>query len=214
MKRRVCYYKAMQNTPDPRIKKSINLAYEAGSLRSIKRLWAQVLGPTVANNLEHSYRVMLMALIISRMEGKGDEGTILKMGLLHDLCETRSTDIAFLHRMYVERHEEKSMHDQLTGTLLEPDLATLAIYEQRESIESRIVKDADDIDIDLELQELAAHGNEAAKRFITHNRAAVKAKLYTESAKKLWDMLYATRPDEWQDEITHLWALTRKDKKK
>jgi putative hydrolases of HD superfamily len=202
------------NTDQDTIKKSINLAFEAGSLRNIKRLWAQVLGPSVANNLEHSYRVMLMALVISRMEGKGDEGKILKTALLHDLCEARSTDVAFLHRMYVDRHEEKSRSDQLSGTFLEPDIELLAEYERRESVESKIIKDADDLDVDLELQELSFVGNEAARKYVSLNRPNIRAKLYTESAKKLWDALYQTRPDEWQDEITRQWSLIRKNQGK
>ena len=193
-----------------KIYKTVDLAYEVGSLRNIKRLWAQVLGPSVANNLEHSYRVIFLALTICRMEGKGDESKILKMALLHDLCETRSTDIAFFHRPYVERKENEASQDQLGGTFLERDLPILEEYKKRESIESRIVKDADDLEVDMELSELSEKGNSVAKNFIDKNRQKIKDKLYTDSAKSLWEAIYEIKPDNWQAEITHSWVLNRK----
>ncbi len=192
---------------------NVNLLYEVGSLRNIKRLWAQVLGPTVQNNLEHSFRVMLIAILISRMEGKGNEEKIMKIALFHDICESRSTDIAFLHRGYVERHEEKASKDQLTGTAFEDMLELLSLYKERKSIESHIIKDADDLEVDMELNELWRLGNKVAYEYMTKQRKKIREKLHTESAKILWDQIYATPPDLWQAIITDEWAKNRKTSK-
>jgi 5'-deoxynucleotidase YfbR-like HD superfamily hydrolase len=192
------------------MKENINLLYEMSSLRNVPRLWAQVLGKTVQNNIEHTFRVMMTALMISRMEGKGDEGKILKIALFHDICEARSVDIAFLHRQYVERHEDLASEHQLKGTVFEDMLEILSEYKVRQSIESHIVKDADDLEVDMELRELGRFGNEPAQVMMKNNRPYIREKLYTESAKKLWDEIYNTEPDEWQRVITHNWTMTRK----
>ena len=197
-----------------KIKSNINFLYEVGSLRNVRRLWCQVLGDGVQNNLEHSFRVMILALLISRMERKGNEDKIMKIVLFHDLCESRSTDIAFLHREYVERHEEKASRDQLKDTVFENIEELLSEYKERKSIESRIVKDADDLEVDMELNELSLLGNKVADGFIKKNRPKIRERLYTASAKKLWDQIYTTRPDLWQSEITHTWAKNRKKNNK
>lgn len=187
--------------------KNIDFLYEAGSLKNIPRIWQQVIGQKTANNIEHSFRVVLLALMISRMEKRGDEEKIMKMALFHDLCEARSVDTAFFHKNYVERKEEKSQEDQLSGTVFDCDmLDLLKEYRERKSIESQIVKDADNLECDLELRELEKKGSKTATKFRMTNRIDVGKKMFTDSAKNIWQNIQDVDPDNWHLGLNHDWA--------
>ena len=62
------------------------------------RGWRQHLGFDVASDLEHTFRLVWLALLISRMEKKGDESLIIKMALVHDIAETRTSDHSYVQK--------------------------------------------------------------------------------------------------------------------
>ena len=168
-----------------RIKRDLDFLYEIASLRNVPRGWRQHLRIDCASVLEHTIRVVWLAVIISRMEKKGDENTIIKMALLHDLAEARTSDHSYVQKIYVQDDEASAAHDSLAGTSLE-DLEPLVLqeYVKRETIEARIVKDADNLDIELELMELEEQGSKLPAKWKSKFRKMVKEeKLYTESAK-------------------------------
>src|SRR5436190_917477 len=134
--------------------KDIDFLFEVGSLHNVPRAWKQVLGLQVVNIVEHILRVALIALVIARREGVKDEAKIMKMAIFHDLSESRTLDSAFVHKEYVDRKEEKARIDMLSGTIFQPELEILNEYEERQSIESKIVRDADQLEVDFELKEL------------------------------------------------------------
>jgi putative hydrolase of HD superfamily len=170
-------------------KRDIDFLFEAGSLRHLPRAWQQVLGMPVSNVMEHTLRVLLIALVIAREEGVKDEEKIMKIALLHDLSEARTMDIAFIHRGYTSRDEEKARHDMFEGTVFERELPLLKEYEERESVESKIVKDADTIEVDIELRELAKVGSTTAAKWQEGRKTIRDTKLFTDTARKMWDEL-------------------------
>ena len=192
--------------------RDLDFLFEVGSLRHVSRAWKQSLGMPVENVLEHSIRLMIIALIIARREGVKDEAKIMKMALFHDLAESRTLDSAFIHKEYVTRHTEKAEHDQLAGTSFEGDITLLEEYNKRESIESKIIKDADHLEVDIELRELAKVGSTTAAKWQEGRRQIRDNKLHTESAKKLWDELQETDPDAWQLSLTADWVNSPKMK--
>ena len=75
---------------------------------------------------------------------------------------------------------------------------TLHQYEERDSIEAKIVKDADNLDVDLELKEIEEMGLVNQPNGKKLNRRMVRdTKLYTESAKKIWDEIQNSDPSNW-----------------
>ncbi|MBX4187368.1 MAG: HD domain-containing protein [Candidatus Doudnabacteria bacterium] len=178
--------------------RDIDFLYEIGSLRNVPRGWRQHLGFDVASDLEHTIRLIWLALIISRMEGQGDENKIIKMALVHDAPETRVSDLSYVQKVYVKADEEKAADDMFAGTLVKDFRDVLTEYEKRESIESKIVKDADNLDIDLELKEIEEMGSKLPLKWTPNNRKLVRdQKLYTDSAKKLWDQIQESDPSNW-----------------
>jgi putative hydrolases of HD superfamily len=195
----------MKNSPKKAsgIKRDIDLLYEIGTLRFVDRTWKQFFGPAVANVAEHHYRVLWIALTIAAHEKKGSHEKLLKMAMAHDVSEARTGDVHYLSRQYVIRHEDKAVVDIFEHTAMgEEFVALLREYEKRESIESRILKDADNIDVDLELHELARRGQSALPAlWKNHRRDHVYTRLYTDTAKKFWKAIHDSHsPDLWHIE--------------
>ena len=186
-------------------KRDIEFLYELGSLRNIQRGWRQHFGMDVANDLEHTIRVVWIALLIARMEGVKDEEKIIKMALVHDMAETRVSDHSYVQKVYVQADEDSAANDLFGGTSFENlNDQTLKEYEERECIEAKIVKDADNLDVDLEMRELEQKGSKLPSKWLANRSLVRNEKLYTESAKKIWDSLNEVDVDSWHME-TNKW---------
>jgi putative hydrolases of HD superfamily len=176
----------------------INFLFEIGSLRNVQRGWRQHLGMDCANVLDHTIRVIWLALIISRMEGTGDENKIIRMALVHDLSETRISDLSYIQKVYLKPDDKLAAKDSLSGTSLSDFYdEDFLEYEERKNIEAKIVKDADNLEVDLELKELAERGSKLPKKWKDLRRLVREEKLYTESAKKMWDEIQTADVADW-----------------
>ncbi len=190
--------------------RDIDLLLEIGSLRNIPRAWQQILTGRVQNISEHTFRVAMIAWIIAVAE-KADTSKVIKMCLLHDIGESRTTDIASMHRGYTTRDEELAEKHVFENTSLESEsVLLLKEYNERKSLEAKIVKDADNLDVDLELKELSRIGDTAALAMQKGHRHIVRAtKLYTKTAKKMWDDLKKTDPNAWHMALTYNWVKNK-----
>ena len=180
------------------MKRDVEFLFEIGMLRFMPRQWQRFLGPQVANNSEHMFRVAWLALVIAEREGVEDTGKIVKMALVHDIAESRSSDVDYMSRQYVKRDEHAAIHDMLEDTSVEKEfLELIEEYEKRESIEAKIVKDADNLDVEMEVREMHSSGHGLAEALQPH-RDNVVAKLYfTESARKMNDEIRHANPHDW-----------------
>lgn len=176
--------------------RDVDLMFEVGSLRHVDRTWRQFGGVPYANVAEHTMRVAFIGWSLATLEG-ADAGKVVRMALIHDLPEVRTGDVNYLTRMYTTRDEDLAIRDQFADTTLSPEvLALWKEFEARESLEAKVVKDADALDCDFELHESVAVGcslNDA----LAHTRPGVRDRLHTESARIYFDRLYATDPHAW-----------------
>ena len=193
------------------IKKDIDLLYEIGSLRHVPRGWKQHLQTDVANDLEHTIRVIYLALILARYEGIHNDEKIIKMALVHDLAETRVGDHAYVQKVYVDLFEQKAVHEILNGTSLTEFEKLIYEFEEQKTKEARIVKDGDNLDIEFELQELTERGNRLPAKWSKMRKWVRDNKLYSKSAKKLWDLILSSDPAKWHIENN---KFTKQNKKK
>jgi putative hydrolase of HD superfamily len=181
--------------------RDLDLLYEVGSLRHISRAWTQLVGVRTATDLEHTVRVQFLALLLARMEGKPfDEALLLKMALVHDLAETRTNDHNYVHKLYVTLDEGMAATDALHDTTLSDLETVLRIYEEREVYEAQLVKDADNLDIDIELREMEYQGIQVAKmwREDGKTRMVIRADaLHTNAARTVWDAIQESNPHGW-----------------
>lgn len=177
-------------------RRDIELFFEIGSLCNMARGWTQHTGMHTASVSEHMYRVMWIAIALARAEG-ADESKALRMAFIHDLTETRTSDLSYVQKVYVEANEAKAAEEMFAGTSFDDYKKLLDEYESREGLEAKIVKDADNLDISFEIRELAERGSEVAKRWQKESRPIVREKLYTDAARELWDAIQDAKPDDW-----------------
>ena len=179
-------------------KRDLEFLYEVGSLRYLPRQWRRFGLIDAQNITEHHFRVIWLALVIAAREGVKDTDRIVKMALIHDVAESRTNDADYISRQYVEHKEEQAISDILEKTSLQKEFMDLwREYEDRQTIESKIVKDADNLDVDMELRELGARGLELESIWEKHRTPLAAKNLYTESAKQLYKEIRASSPDDW-----------------
>ena len=181
-----------------KIKRDIELLFEVGVFRHLDRVWKQFLNPNVANCSEHTFRVVWVASTIAKYEKNVDTEKLLKMALLHDLPESRCGDVHYLSRQYVERKEMEAIDDMFGGTSHGSEMGDLIReYEDRKTIESKIVKDADNIDVELELRELKFSGHSLGGVWTENRKKMVYPKLYSKTARLFWDEIHKANPHDW-----------------
>jgi putative hydrolases of HD superfamily len=180
------------------VRRSVDFLYEVGALRHLKRTWCQFLGIDTANVSEHTLRVAWIALLLCAMEGQGDSGKIVKMALVHDLGESRTGDVNQVQSLYVRRDEARAVADMLSGTPLADEMAALwHEYEARQTVEARLVKDADHLDVEFELGEHTARGSQVEAALRPDRDAQVAPALYSEAARTLWQARLQASPSDW-----------------
>src|SRR4029079_12703063 len=134
------------------------------------------------NLAEHHLRVIWLSLIIAKYE-KADTDKVLKLALVHDIGESRTGDVDYLSRQYVERNEKLAIKDMLQKTALDKEYSDLyKEYAERKTLEAKIVKDADNLDIDLELSEQEVRGIKLKSTWQKQRNYVSKKKLYTKTA--------------------------------
>lgn len=190
--------KAPRSTAPPTRQRDLEFLFEVGCMRYIPRSWVQFLGADFANLSEHIFRVTWIALMIAQGEGSVDTGKLVKMALVHDLAESRGVDVHYVSREFADRHEDRALSATLEGTSLADEFKSLAEeYEHRQSLEAKIVKDADNLDVDFELAEQAARGVTLKQAFGPMRQHVGQTKLYTETARQLWHDLQTAEPHAW-----------------
>jgi putative hydrolase of HD superfamily len=177
--------------------RDIEFLYEIGTLRFIPRQWKRFLNADFANLAEHHLRVMWIALTIAKYE-KADIDKVLKMALVHDIAESRTGDVDYLSRQYVERNEELGFKDMVKETSLEKELREMQDeYIERKTLEAKIVKDADNLDVDFELAEQEVRGFKLRYAWQSQRAYVGDNKLYTKTAQKIWKKLQKSDPNTW-----------------
>jgi putative hydrolases of HD superfamily len=178
--------------------RDVDFLYEIGSIRHIPRMWQRFLNADFANLAEHHFRMFWIAMIIASHEENVDTGKLAKMVLSHDIAESRTGDVDYIARQYTERNEELAINDMLDDTAIKDEFLELwAEYEAKETIEAKICKDADNLDVDIELYEQAASGNPLIKHWRENRDFVAEDKLYTETAKKIYAQLKDSNPHNW-----------------
>jgi putative hydrolase of HD superfamily len=177
--------------------RDIEFLYEIGSMRFMPRQWKRFLNADFANLAEHHLRVIWIALIIAKHE-KADIDQVIKMALVHDIAESRTGDVDYLSRQYVDRNEELGLKDMVNKTAAEKDLRELyEAYEKRESLEAKIVKDADNLDVDMELAEQEVRGFKGRYAWTKQRSYVGENRLYTKTAKLMWRKIQKNDPNAW-----------------
>lgn len=179
------------------LQRDLEFLFELGAFRNVTRTWKQFLNADFQNNSEHSFRVAFLALMIAKYEKVLSDEKIIKMALIHDLGESRTGDVHYLSRQYTTRNEKLAIEDVFKDTIMGIEMTSLwEEFENRTTIESKIVKDADNLDVELEIVEQDARGFTFEKVWHKVHQRKVKL-LHTKTAQKLWTKIHSANPHDW-----------------
>src|SRR5262245_61213164 len=124
----------------------------------------------------HSFGVGVIAMLLAdRARARGRQVNVerlLRMALLHDLTETRTGDLPSTIKRYFDKASIRAADESIArdiftelGDLSEPYLELWFDYEHRASIESRLVKAADKLDLLMQSREYEKGGARSLQEF-------------------------------------------------
>lgn len=178
---------------------SFNIAsfiFEVGLLNNFKRSGFDFLGSCNQNISSHSFRASIIAYVLAR-KLKADENKAVILTLFHDIPETRTGDINYFQKQYTKKDETKAVNDIALNI---PELSSLVDlnmeFNAGESIESKIAKDADVLELIFTLKEELDKGNQQADIWI---KDAVKRLMLDESRNIISAALNMKSYDWWMD---------------
>lgn len=186
------------------MKEVINFLFEVGMLKKTPRTGYQFLGSGGESVAEHSFRTAIIGYLLSLKEPRADSRKTILMCLFHDLHEARTGDHNYVNKRYVRVYEEKAIRDLSRELPFGDEIVSLAReFSEGESLEARISRDADQIDLILELKEQQDLGNESAGEWLYY----AEKRLITDSAKSLAKEVMNTKfTDWWFEKKTDWWV--------
>jgi putative hydrolases of HD superfamily len=174
--------------------KIVDFLFETGMLAKTPRSGFFFLGSGEQSVAEHTNRVCYIGFVLANISENVNISKVLEMCLFHDLSEARVSDLNYVHQKYNDRNEQLAIKD-LTSDLPFGDKIYNIIheYEAKDSYESKLAKDADNLEFILSLKEQIDIGNERAESWI---ESAVK-RLKTKEAQSLIKTILKTDSDRW-----------------
>jgi putative hydrolase of HD superfamily len=186
------------------MKRAVNFFFEVGMLKKTPRTGYQFLGSGGESVADHSFRTAVIGYVLASLESEADRNKVLMMCLFHDFHEARTGDHNYVNKKYVKVDEEGAVRDLVKGLFFADEIVEITDeFNRAESLEARLSKDADQLDLILELKEQQDAGNPQAKEWLGF---AVR-RLLTESGNRLAQEILGTKStDWWFDKETDWWV--------
>lgn len=187
------------NMKPEEIEKLTQFFYEMGSLKNIRRSHQAAFAKDDSDNIaSHSFLVAVIGYFLCK-ELNADCGKVLIMCLFHDMEEIRSGDQNWINKKYVKVFEEEIREDQLKEVPHSQEIAKIAEeYDKRETLETKIAKDADLLGQILVLRDYEYRGFKEAGNWLSHNNESEYEKLLlTDLAKKIAKEAKNQSPHDW-----------------
>ena len=186
--------------------------FEIGMLAKTPRSGFFFLGSGQQSVAEHSNRAAHIGFALAHLNGKADVAKVVQMCLFHDVSEARISDLNYVHQKYTTRNEDGAHADLVKPLPFGKAIADLlAEYEARQTLEARIAKDTDNLELLLSLKEQVDIGNERARSWIP----ALLKRLHTDEGRALAAAITETDSDHWWfgDKDDEWWVNRNKSKR-
>jgi putative hydrolase of HD superfamily len=184
------------------MKDLINFLFEVGMLKKTPRTGYQFLGSGKESVAEHTFRMTIIGYLLSLQEPQADSMKTTLMCLFHDLHEARTGDLNYVNKRYVQIDEDKAIQDLAKGLPFSDQIVSLTReFTEGKSVEARISRDADQLDLILSLKEQKDLGNTYAREWLHY---ALK-RLQTEAARSMAQEILETDSTEWWFEKKTEW---------
>ncbi|RLB11244.1 MAG: phosphohydrolase [Deltaproteobacteria bacterium] len=177
------------------VKRLVKFLFEVGILKKTPRTGYRFLGTGDESVASHSFRTAVIGYCLcSDGAVNVDREKVVLMCLFHDIAEARTGDHNYVYQKYVIADEEKALNDQLKDLPFADEIKSLLEeFNKAETEEAKLAKDADQLDLILELKTQLDLGNKNAKEWIDY---AIK-RLHTEKAKEIAQQIINTHMSEW-----------------
>jgi putative hydrolases of HD superfamily len=171
------------------------IVYEAGTVKRIKRTGWQILGGHEESVGEHTFMTSVISYFLGKML-RADLLTVLTMAIFHDFHEARTGEVDKLAKFYITRDQNRANLDIFQS--IDPQLLDLLnSYEEKQTIESRIVYEANVVAFLVEVKILVERGHTQATEWFMGNRTRVKIP----EAVALVDAVWKTDSQIWWKEF-------------
>jgi len=171
------------------------LLFEANLLKRIERTGYSYLGTGKEDVAKHSFGTVFCAYILCQFfRGKVDVAKVLTMALFHDFPEARTGDFNAVNKLYNQADEERALSEAVSSFPFGEEILTLfKEYRALETLEAKIVHDADTLDLMLQLKEQKDLNNPYAERWLRY----AKRRLILEESKRLAEAILETEWCSW-----------------
>ena len=190
-----------------------NFLFEVGMLKKTPRTGYQFLGSGRESVAAHSFRTAVIGYVLALQESGADPHRTMLMCLFHDLPEARTGDHNYVNKRYVRIDEDRAVEDLARDLPFGPDLVALVQeFNGGESVEAVLARDADQLDLILELKEQLDLGNRYASEWLDY----ALQRLQTLTARDMGREILETDSTEWWfEKRTDLWvnAVSGKQRK-
>lgn len=174
----------------------VSFIFETGLLNRFKRSGFDFLGTGNQNISSHSFRTAVISYILAERLNADSSKAVL-LSLFHDIPETRTGDINYFQKKYIEKNEMKAAED-IAGDIKELSslLSFIAEFNSGSSIEAEIARDADVLELIFTLKEELDTGNHQAEIWA---KDALKRLKLDESIQIAETTLSVKSYDWWMD---------------
>lgn len=192
----------MTETESPH-KNIVNFFFELGMLKKTPRSGFQFLGSGSESVADHSFRTALIGYTLARLSKDADPYKVVCLCLFHDVPETRIGDLNYVNKQYVQAREKEAVSDLAATLPFGAEFeALMEEYREEKTEESRLVHDADQLDLILELKGQKDLGNNYAESWIHFALKRLKTRLGKEVAEEI---LRTDSSDWWFKGHDHWW---------
>ena len=168
------------------MKEIVKFLFELNLLKGMQRTGWFFIGEHRDDSVaSHSFLTAVIAYYLAKKLKANKEKAML-MALLHDIPETRVGDINKVMARYVNSDEERAINESIPNDLDElKDL--LKEVEERKTLEAKIVKDADLIEVILQAKVYVMRGNPLALEWANNARSRLTFEISKEIADKIME---------------------------
>lgn len=188
---------------DKELTNLVNFFFETGIFEKIPRSGDAFLGTDPQFLSSHIFRTTMIGFSLANI-CDADVSKVTFMCLFHDIEESRTGDLNYLHQRYINSDDKKAL-DDITNTLFFGSSVKSLIneYEIQESFEAKLAKDADTLELILHLKEVLDKGNEQASNWLRFAEKRLKTEISKDILKKIKNIKYYdwwyNLSNEWQN---------------
>ncbi|MDR2349486.1 MAG: HD domain-containing protein [Deltaproteobacteria bacterium] len=180
------------------MKRITDFIFEGLFLKKTPRSGFAFLGRGRESVAEHSFGATFIAYVLgqlARLGGKEvDLEKLLTLTLFHDLAEARTGDLNYVNKRYLVNREDLATNDALDSLPFRDALLSLREeWIENKTLEARLSRDADQLDMLVELKKHEAEGSPSAGEWIEYCRLRLK----TDVGLKVLESILESRPDDW-----------------